>query len=150
MNAHAVFQCARCGVCCEGKGGIVLAPGDVARLAAHLSMEKAAFLDAWTDPGGRLPALTSGEDGRCSFYVAGTGCGVHPARPNVCRAWPFFRGNLEDADSFAMAKEDCPGIKDVPHETFRCAGLALMQEEGLVQEDETAPNALRIAHLLTI
>lgn len=143
-----VFQCARCGVCCQGVGGIVLAEKDIARLAEHLSMHRGTFLEIWTELRGRLPSLRAGDDGYCVFFAAGQGCTVHPARPDVCRAWPFFRGNLEDASSFEMAREDCQGILTAPHQQFREAGLAYLESHGLAAASDDAPNALRVAHLL--
>lgn len=64
--------------------------------------------------GGKLK-IRCGEDGYCVFFRQGSGCGVHEGKPSICRAWPFFRGNIEDPASLAMAKEFCPGI-----ETARC------------------------------
>ncbi len=147
MNEAAVFDCDRCGICCEGRGGIVLAPSDIRRMAAHLEMTEQTFLETWTELRGRLPSLIAGADGFCAFFQQGFGCSVHAARPDVCRAWPFFRGNLEDAGSFRMAKEDCKGIRDVPHAAFQDAGLAYLHDHTLAKEEDDAPNALRVTHL---
>lgn len=144
----AVFDCTRCGICCQGVGGIVLSEKDLARLAEHLAMPCDAFLQEWTEHRGRLPSLRAGADGYCVFFTAGLGCSVHPARPDVCRAWPFFRGNLEDAASFQMAREDCPGIADGLHARFREAGLDYLIAHNLAADQDDAPNALRVAHLL--
>ena len=89
-----------------------------------------------------MPRLVSRQDGCCVFYQ--DGCGIHPARPDVCRAWPFFRANLIDAASFAMAREDCPGIDpEASHETFARQGEAFLQSQGLVRAgDEDVPRAI--------
>lgn len=93
----------------------------------------------------------------CLFFEAGKGCAVHPARPDVCRAWPFFRGNLVDGVSFDMAKEDCPGIRrEASHEDFAREGFRYLNDyklrardilhEGralIVDESELPPGARR-------
>ncbi len=141
----AAFDCQRCGHCCEGRGGIVLAPSDAARLAAHLGLAVEEFLARHTERKGRLPRLLAGPDEYCEFYDhALPGCGVHPARPDICRAWPYFRGNLLDAESWAMMREDCPGMElPAAHAEFAAQGRAYMQEHGLFKRrgDDT-PEAL--------
>jgi len=139
------FACQRCGHCCEGQGGIVLSPSDAARLAAHLGLALDAFLAAHTEAKGRLPRLLAGPDGYCEFYDhALPGCGVHLARPDVCRAWPFFRGNLMDPESWAMIQGDCPGVdKAAGHAEFAAQGRAYMRENGLFrQRGDQTPEAL--------
>ena len=66
--------------------------------------------------------------------------------PDVCRAWPFFRGNLVDADSWGMALDYCPGINpEAGHAAFVREGLRYLRENGL--EGDDAPDgagALRL------
>jgi hypothetical protein len=45
MSESLAFTCRLCGHCCQGEGGIVLAEGDIARLATHLGLSREAFLD---------------------------------------------------------------------------------------------------------
>lgn len=127
------FECRRCGHCCAGEGGIVLSPSDAARLAAHLGLALDAFLAAHTEAKGRLPRLRTGPDGYCEFYDASLpGCGAHLARPDVCRAWPFFRGNLLDEASWAMIQDDCPGVDPAAgHARFTAQGREYMRGNGL-------------------
>ncbi|GAB6887142.1 hypothetical protein JCM13304A_06400 [Desulfothermus okinawensis JCM 13304] len=66
-------------------------------------------------------------------------------KPDICLAWPFFKGNLEDEYSFFLAKEYCPGIsRDVSFEEFRKYGLKFLREHDLLKKDKDAPNALKI------
>ena len=37
-STETVFQCRMCGHCCEGRGGIVVSPADLTRLAAFLDL----------------------------------------------------------------------------------------------------------------
>jgi len=72
-------------------------------------------------------------EGKCVFF--GEACEVHPAKPSICRAWPFFKGNLEDETSWRMAQDYCPGINpDVPHEEFVRQGISYLRENGLLKE----------------
>ncbi len=131
-----VFTCTMCGVCCQGEGGIILSPHDIARLANFMDLAEQDFLAAFAKQRNGKPALKSGEDGFCIFYKTNIGCGVHEARPDVCRAWPYFRGNLVDALSLALAKTDCPGIN--PHvslEDFSVAGYQYLHKNKLIACD---------------
>lgn len=139
-----VFTCQQCGQCCYGAGGIVLAPSDVDRLAGHLGLDPEEFIRKYAEQVGGKMRLQVGEDSYCVFFRQG--CRVHEAKPDVCRAWPFFRGNIEDPDSLEMAKEYCPGIHpDASFEAFAAAGRAFLQREGLVRT-----NAGTDAHALCL
>lgn len=132
------FDCRMCGHCCLGEGGIVVSPKDLVRIAAHLSLTTDEFAQhhgEWKN--GKL-FIKVREDGYCTFFVAGKGCGVHVAKPDICRAWPYFRGNVLDADSLELAKDFCPGIRsDVTHAEFARQGRAYLTENNLVASDPT-------------
>lgn len=111
---------------------------DLPRLLVYLNMEKADFLARYTEIFDGKPVLITGEDDFCYFFEEGRGCTIHEARPDVCRAWPYFRGNLIDEFSFAMAKEDCPGIvKTVSHAFFAHDGYAYLKNNGLLCKDKS-------------
>lgn len=130
------FDCKMCGHCCLGEGGIVVSPKDLVRIAAHMNMTPQAFAaEHGVYKGGKL-FIRAGADGYCIFFEEGKGCGVHVAKPDICRAWPFFRGNVVDAESLELAKEYCPGIRsDVPHAEFARQGRAYLKENGLIASD---------------
>lgn len=141
------FSCQRCGHCCFGRGGIVVGQRDLPRLLAYFNMEKEAFLARYTELFDGKPTLITGNDGFCYFFREGAGCTIHEARPDVCRAWPYFRGNLIDEQSFAMAKEDCPGIvKTISHAFFAHDGYAYLKDNQLLCENKkTDGRALIVA-----
>ena len=141
------FSCQRCGHCCFGRGGIVVGQRDLPRLLAYFNMEKEAFLAKYTELFDDKPTLITGDDGFCYFFKEGAGCTIHEARPDVCRAWPYFRGNLIDELSFFMAKEDCSGIvKSVSHAVFAHDGYAYLKENNLLcQDKKTDGRALIVA-----
>jgi len=133
MPQLVAFTCRRCGHCCQGEGGIVLAPSDVARLADHLRLDAAAMLEKYAEHVSGKDRLVTGDDHACIFYDQG--CTVHAARPDVCRAWPFFRGNIIDPESHAMAAEDCPGIsREASHAQFARQGFVYLQSRGLARK----------------
>jgi len=145
----SAFSCRRCGHCCQGTGGIVLAAKDRARLAVHLGMSIDAFVAAHVSRRGGKFHLKTRDDGFCVFFDQG--CSVHLARPDICRAWPYFRGNLLDASSWEMSHEYCPGINpDIPHAQFVRQGLEALLAQGLgAKDDSETPNALNLDGIAT-
>lgn len=119
------------------------------RLAAFLGLTIDQLRERYTEPQGKKTVLRCGDDGYCVFFDRDKACTVHPAKPDVCRAWPFFRGNLADAVSWELAQDYCPGIvAESGHAEFVRVGLAYVQDTGLAKsgrEDEAG--ALRIADL---
>ena len=102
VSKKSVFNCRMCGHCCEGKGGIIVSPADLTRLAAHLQQSPDSVVESFCERIGGKLKIRCGEDGYCVFFRQGSGCGVHEGKPAICRAWPFFRGNIEDPASLAM------------------------------------------------
>lgn len=136
LFSDPLFTCRRCGHCCHGRGGIVLSPRDLPRLAAHLDLTPEECLARHTETMGGKPMLLCGDNGYCRFYREEQGCAVHEARPDVCRAWPYFRGNLVDSVSFGMAKADCPGIaRTADHPAFAREGFAYLRSRGMLGTD---------------
>ena len=142
------FDCKLCGHCCEGRGGIVVSDADLVRLCEFLHLSAEGFASRWGTRQGEKLFIRSDENG-CVFFHKGEGCSVHIAKPDICRAWPYFRGNLVDSESHALAKDFCPGIpQEQNHETFVRQGLSYLVREHLVgssRPDEAA--ALQVSDL---
>lgn len=138
------FNCQRCGHCCQGEGGIIMTARDRERLARHLGLDVPAMLARCAESAGGKVRLRAGDDGYCIFFKHGEGCGVHQGRPDICRAWPYFRGNLVDASSWEMIQSDCPGVNAAAgHALFVSEGLDYLYEHGLVHEPGAeSPHAL--------
>ena len=135
-EAERFFRCRRCGNCCRGEGGIVLGPADMARLRSRFRRNGAKFLAGRTETRRGKTVLKTGKDGFCIFFRQDSGCSIHPLRPDICRAWPFFRGNLVDRFSFFLAREDCPGIRrETAHHDFARAGFAYLRDLDLLARD---------------
>ena len=137
------FSCKMCGHCCKGKGGIV-SPSDLKRLCATLRMEEEEVIRQFGEYVGTKLKIRVGEDGYCIFFREGKGCIVHEGKPSICKAWPFFRGNIEDPVSLHLAKDFCPGIpKEISHADFAAQGKRYLQENGLLASDRSCEaNAL--------
>ena len=133
-----------CGACCQGEGGIVVGPRDLPRLCVHLHMAAESFIALYGYRQNGKIKIRTGPDKCCVFFLPGTGCSVHAAKPDACRAWPFFRGNMVDEGSLAMAKSFCPGINSViEHDAFVRAGLRYLKKHRLQASDpEHEANAL--------
>ena len=145
---NTAFDCRMCGHCCEGKGGIVVSPSDLQRLCDFLRMPADAVIAAYGEQAGDKLKIRCGEDGYCIFFRQGKGCIVHEGKPTICKAWPFFRGSIEDPKSLALAKDFCPGINpDISHEDFAREGMAYLEKERLLASDtRTEANALTRSH----
>lgn len=138
-GAAAAFDCRRCGHCCEGSGGIILSEHDLERICVHMALGVEVFIAKYAEKKRGKLGIKTGENGFCVFFEAGKGCAVHPGRPDICRAWPFFRGNLEDPLSLDMARQDCPGIsRQVDFKEFRRQGLSYLKKHKLLSDGACA------------
>ncbi len=145
MNTTPSFSCKMCGHCCQGTGGIVVSPEEQERLCRFLNMELDVFLERYTVLVASKRIIKSDASGYCVFFEKGKGCSVHPSKPGVCRAWPFFRGNLMDQTSWEMAQDYCPGItKTTSHGEFVRQGLLYLESHSLNQDKDAIANALKV------
>ncbi len=147
---NTAFNCQCCGHCCEGRGGIVVSPADLVRLCTHLAVPPEQFEASWGERHGEKLHIKTNDSNVCIFFEQGIGCAVHEAKPSICQAWPYFRGNLVDAESFALAKEFCPGIPaKQSFQSFVAEGLAYITTNKLAAtSDKQEARALCIADLL--
>ncbi len=140
------FDCKRCGICCSGENGIVVDDiKDLPRLLEYFncSIEELDRKHAKIHNNKRV--LRSGSDKNCLFFLENKGCTIHVARPDICRAWPYFRGNMVDKISFEMAKEDCKGIiRNASHASFQKEGIKYLKEHNLIKPNDckSCANAL--------
>jgi len=99
-----------CGDCCYGKGGIFMNEEEQKRIAVFLKISADDFLSRFCEErNGRIYAKT-GEDNFCIFYQRGKGCAIHPVKPARCSLWPYYSANVNDEETYEMAKLACRGI----------------------------------------
>lgn len=90
-------DCQGCNSCCQGMGcSIVLDPLDVQRLVEHLGESFEVLLTDRLElnvvDGIILPNLKmAGNRETCSFLDGSGRCGIHSARPGICRLFPLGR-----------------------------------------------------------
>ncbi len=144
QDNNRVFTCQMCGQCCIGEGGIVLSSTDISRLCTGLDLGREKFKSRYTvQKSGK--AMLKSSNGCCLFFSRNQGCLVHQLKPDICRAWPFFKGNLQDIQSWRLAQDYCPGIKpETGHQEFIKQGLNFLKENSLLysKQDPDAPAAL--------
>ncbi|HWG91705.1 MAG TPA: YkgJ family cysteine cluster protein, partial [Candidatus Thermoplasmatota archaeon] len=104
-------ECGPCGgKCCRTPWTVFATPRDLARLEAATGRPAASFarvapVPAWerdaygegnllfsrvAAANGEVPQLAKREDGACVFLDGQGWCGVHEAKPLLCRLFPFY------------------------------------------------------------
>jgi Fe-S-cluster containining protein len=104
-----IFECRRCGDCCRGYGGTVVADADIRAIAAYLEMTPERFRSTYCVLSGSRPVLGQQPNGYCVFWDRL--CTIHPVKPRMCRAWPFIQSVLVDVFNWRIMAGMCPGIR---------------------------------------
>lgn len=104
------FECAGCGQCCYGEGGIIVAEGEASRIAGFLGIDEREFFSRYCETRNGKTYVTCGPDRWCIFFDRVRKCLIHRVKPARCALWPFFPEILRSRHAWEMAKEGCPGI----------------------------------------
>lgn len=127
------FQCTQCGNCCRNHGAyayVYLNEADVQSVAAHLGLERAAFLARHCVEEDGFVVLRM-DAPACPFLLPDNRCGIYPVRPKQCATWPFWKDNLDPATWNGPVKACCPGIDTGPlHSAQEIDRLARETEVG--------------------
>jgi Fe-S-cluster containining protein len=99
-----------CGDCCYGEGGIFLAEKEQEKIARFLGVSREGFLSRFCEQKHGRIYIKTGENNFCIFYEKGKGCAIHPVKPARCSLWPYYPANINDKDTWGMAKWACRGI----------------------------------------
>lgn len=105
-----VFDCKMCGKCCKGKGGIYITNEEAHSISSFLGLDVDEFIKLYCESIYGKVRLVQGKDNYCIFYNTKEKCMIHKVKPYICKLWPFFPANLQDEQSFFIAKLACPGI----------------------------------------
>ena len=105
------FHCTGCGKCCTGQGGYVfIDEGEAEKIARHLNLSKADFMQKYTARvEGRL-VLKDRKNSYDCIFLEDNKCTVYQARPKQCEAFPWWGSNLLCKDTWENLKKDCEGI----------------------------------------
>lgn len=119
MSESKIFDCRRCGYCCQGETTVSLDQADRERLSAHLGLPFAEVKERYLRVTGNTVQMKTVE-GHCIFYD--NGCTIHEGKPWRCRQWPLHPSMLTDRSNFETIRDSCPGFKTgLTHEEFRAA-----------------------------
>ncbi len=115
------FECRMCGDCCYGEGGIFVLDGEKEKIARFLKIDLSRFLKEFCRERNGRTYLKAGKDNFCIFFDHEIkGCGIHPVKPARCDLWPYFPANVNDKDTWELAKTACRGIsRDCSFEEFK-------------------------------
>lgn len=109
------FRCegAACGACCtggDGPGNVWVSPGEMARLARYLGLDFDTFTRRYVRRVEGRFSLVERPNHDCVFWRDGDGCTVYEARPDQCRAYPFWSRILASRRRWEAEARRCPGI----------------------------------------
>ena len=123
-----IFQCQRCGSCCQGETTVSLDEQDQERMVAALGMSREEVRERYWRITGNVVQMQI-VDGHCVFYSDTEGCTVHAGRPWRCGQWPLHPSILADEANFTAIRSSCPGItRDLGYAEF-CVILRRLQDE---------------------
>ncbi len=87
------IDCTQCANCCR-VATVRLSDRDIERLAKHLSVTRAQFLDDYTTTSDEEGLILHRTDAAGCVFLEGTTCTVYDARPDTCSRFPHLvRGN---------------------------------------------------------
>ena len=107
MEAEELFNCQRCGFCCQGETTVSLDEDDQKRMKMALGLSNEEIVrQYWRITENCVQMKTV--NGHCIFYDEG--CTVHKGRPWRCGQWPLHPSILDDETNYWIIAESCPGI----------------------------------------
>lgn len=113
----SIFECKRCGYCCQGETTVSLDASDVENMQKCLDISSEELFKKYLRVTGNVTQMNI-VDGHCIFF-SDNGCSVHLGRPARCRVWPLHPSILVDEVNLKSISESCPGInKDVTASDF--------------------------------
>ncbi len=117
--AGLAFECAQCGRCCSGpeEGYVWVTDEEITRIAAVVGITPEEMRrTCLRREHGKYTIVEQPRINDCHFLrpdpAAGGAkrCTIYDVRPQQCRTWPFWLGNISGPDTWASAGRKCPGI----------------------------------------
>jgi hypothetical protein len=125
-----IFECQRCGYCCQGKTTVSLDEDDRQRMVAALGLSEDEVRERYWRVSGNVTQMKI-VDGHCIFYK--NGCTVHGGRPWRCGQWPLHPSLLTDENNFVTIKHSCPGMnQEISYKEFCRILRSIMDAQGII------------------
>lgn len=105
-----IFECKRCNACCNGYGGTFVTEKDIDAISSFIGVPPQRFVETFCCFSGKKPVIIQRGDGNCIFLKP-EGCGIHPVKPRMCRAWPFIESLVRAPENWKMMAGSCPGMR---------------------------------------
>lgn len=126
LSAADLFECKKCGDCCNGYGGTFVSQEDILRIAEFIREDPERFIEKYCRMSGRRHVLAQAESGYCVFWDGL--CRIHPVKPWMCRIWPFIPSVLIDIDNWRIMATCCPGMRtDISDEFLESSLRSLLR-----------------------
>ena len=124
-----IFNCTRCGSCCQGETTVSLDQDDQERMIAELGLSRREVEERYWRITGKVVQMRI-VDHHCIFYKKDAGCTVHQGRPWRCGQWPLHPSILHDKDNFRTIRDSCPGLnQEISWEEFCDIFRQLLEQE---------------------
>jgi Fe-S-cluster containining protein len=109
------FSCDMCGQCCANQDVIQLTSFELFRMADYLKIAPAGLYERYctiteTSLNVRKHMYIHTTDGRCPL-LDGSLCGIHPARPFACRAYPMREPESTAGDMKRFVRQKYPMLE---------------------------------------
>jgi uncharacterized protein len=89
LDPDVHYVCQRCTACCKWPGDVRLEEGEIGPIAAHLGLDEAEFLAAYTRLRSNRRGLSLVEkDNHECIMLDGDSCRIHPVKPAQCEGFP--------------------------------------------------------------
>lgn len=154
--ADVIFQCARCGQCCQGEGYTIVDDQDINRIANGTGVIPENIRETFTisDPenrqGIRIIKMI-GPNNLCTFYDAeNKRCTIYESRPAICRTHPMM-DVLPDPEYGLILYTHCLGASKLV-DTLRNEkdNLSVKKYLGRLKRNKTVLKRLKIRLLIHI
>lgn len=135
------FVCLRCGACCRGDeevSRVIISPPEIDIIGAATGMDHDTIVIPYpelidSENGGRYTFewCLRMKNGRCLFHSEEGRCSLYPARPWICRTYPFA------LDGESLVVSECPGIgeKMTKDEATELASALLLRRDAEEEEE---------------
>jgi len=124
------FSCTQCGKCCSGTPGYVwVSEEEIEAMASLLKISVAAFKRQYLrQRNGRYALVEMKSRSYDCVFLRDKRCLVYEARPKQCRAFPWWKSNLNSPESWEKAAQICEGINEKA-KIFSCERIKSIVEE---------------------